>query len=400
MISARSLFFLSSLAVNLALAAFLLAGAVSSSSPDSTPAPVAARPAVPPAPAAPVLDATVWPTLQGSPDDLPGLVARLRAAGFPPGIVRGIINGLLQEKLAARRKALDPEAGSRPYWKVDRPPDPKLVLALYQLSREHQRTVRELLGPETDEEIDAWSALARRRQLGFLSPERIDQIKAISDRYMEIRQDNYNPGGSVPADRVRQNELAQRERAEIVALFSASELEAYDLRTSVTANNLRFNLTQFNATEAEFISLFRLQKQLDDAFPWSGSPPTEEQTKRRADAEKTLQEQIKATLGPERYADYERSSDYGYRRTAQLATRLDLPPTAAPQAWSIQQDAQQRAVALRADTTLTDAQRAAQLTALAAEATARVTAAFGPRGFTEYQRVNGTWLRELTNPKK
>jgi hypothetical protein len=46
------------------------------------------------------LGARSWTALKG--DDLKTLVARLRAAGFPPGVIRAIVKAQLDEQLHAR----------------------------------------------------------------------------------------------------------------------------------------------------------------------------------------------------------------------------------------------------------------------------------------------------------
>ncbi|MCX6953224.1 MAG: hypothetical protein NTV51_13815 [Verrucomicrobia bacterium] len=391
--------FLGSLALNAALILLFLVGAASSTSDSDALTASASVVTTPKSVAAtPVVDSSVWPRLQVAEGDFPGLIARLRAAGFPPTVIRGIVTGLVQEKFAARRKALDPGLGTRPFWKNDRPPDPSILLALHQLNREQVRTIRELLGPETEEEEDPVMTASRQRQLGFLPPERAASVRAITERYEQLREDLRNPAGQLPADRARQAELGREERAALAQVLSPRELEEYDLRSSDTANNLRYQLTQFDATESEFVALFRLQRPFDEKFNGLPFMPSEEQAQQRTDAEKLLNEQIKATLGPDRYADYERSTDYNYRRTAQLVARLDLPPAAAPQVWSVQKDIQRRAEPVSADPRLSETQRATQLAALISEATDRLTATLGPRGFAEYQRNGGTWLRELAPP--
>jgi len=390
--------FLGSLALNAALVLLFAVGAASSTSDAAGPArslPAIATPHS--ATATPVVDSTVWPRLQMADGDFPGLTARLRAAGFPSTVIRGIVTGLLQEKFAARRKALDPGRGTRPFWLYDRS-DPKTQLALHQLNREQARTLREVLGPEAEDEEDPIETAARHRRLGYLPPERASQVRTVVERYEELREDNRNPTGPGYADSARQAALAREERAALATILSPRELEDYDLRTSVTANSLRFHLAQFDATESEFVTLFRLQLPFDEKYYQYRNLMPESLEQQHADAVKALKEQIRAALGPDRYADYERSTDYDYRRTAQLVARLELPPAAANQVWSVQKDIQRRAEPVFADPGLSDAQRATQLTALLSEATDRLTATLGPRGFAEYQRNAGTWLREVTPP--
>src|SRR5690606_18597587 len=137
---------------------------------------------------------------------------------------------------------------------------------------------------------------------------------------------------------------------------------------------LRFRLTSFAPSEEEFRFIFQKQLALDQQL---GASQTPENMARRAAAERALTQEIKAALGPERGAEYERGTDYHYRLTSQLAHRLELPPTTAPQAWKLQMDFMGRAAKLRTDSQLSPEQRTAQSAALFQEATAQLTSLFG-----------------------
>ena len=109
-----------------------------------------------------------------------------------------------------------------------------------------------------------------------------------------------------------------------------------------------------------------------------------------------MREQIKALLGPERYADYQQASQPQYQQLNALVARLDLPLSAAAQVASVQQDVQQRVAAVRADRKLSADARTAQLVALAQEAATKITATLGARGLEGYKQNGGQWLNQLT----
>lgn len=128
---------LASLALNATLAYVALTGRArlaDTAAADPALSALGAQPAASPGPAP--IDPATWSKLQT--DDLPALVTRLRAAGFPPDVIRAMLNGLLTEQFAARRRALDPDSANRPFWK-DRAPDLKLQLAQFQLYREQEK---------------------------------------------------------------------------------------------------------------------------------------------------------------------------------------------------------------------------------------------------------------------
>jgi hypothetical protein len=390
--------FIGSLAFNAGLAWIMLSGAQASSARDPAGAAHSTKALAASAPELPPLDASIWPQLK-SDDDLPTLIARLKARGFPSDMIRSVINALVDEKYAARRKALDPAdgTGNRPYWKIDRPPDPKVVRELAELTRQKLQELRALLGPNYNG-VDPVTELSRRHQLSFLPAGKAAQVQELTDRYSALQTDIYIGGTLLPADRVKIADLDKEKRAALAQLLSLDEFEAYELRNSRTATTLRGRIGLFEPTEEEFRTLYQLRKPFDEQFTGNGLPPTDDWVKQRAAAEQVLQEKMKAALGAERYADYERSADYNYRATAQLVARLNLPPASASEAWSVQKDIQKRVAALRGDEALPESQRNAQLSALADEAAQRLSSTLGPRGLAEYRRNSGWWLRDIAPP--
>src|SRR6185369_556593 len=122
---------------------------------------------------------------------------------------------------------------------------------------------------------------------------------------------------------------------------------------------------------------------------------SDEQMKARSEAQKQLNDDIKAALGPDRFADYQRATNFSFRQTSQLVARLELPPETANQVYAVQQDAQTRANTLRRDSTLSPAQRTEQLAALVAEAQGKLTTSLGASGLEAYKQYGGQWLQNL-----
>src|SRR4051794_27715053 len=101
-----------SLALNAVLIAMVFAGR------DAAPTPEVAKgttPAARPPELAATINDQVWSTLRG--EELQKMVQQLRDSGFPIDIVRAILGAQIRESFAARRKAIDPDADTRPYWK-------------------------------------------------------------------------------------------------------------------------------------------------------------------------------------------------------------------------------------------------------------------------------------------
>ena len=274
-------------------------------------------------------------------------------------------------------------------------PDPKIQAEWRELSNAEQKQLKDLLGPDPDNGV----AVRLRRELPGAAEDQIEQLAQIRERYDELRSDFYNArGGSaiLPDEREKLTAMDKAMHAEFSAVLSPAQLEDYDLRTSNVANNLRYNLNAFDPTEQEFRALYKLQSAFDDQFAMNYGPSmSQDQMRARSAAQKQLTDDIQSALGPDRFADYQRATDYNFRQTSQLVARLELPPEAANQVYAVQKDIQDRVNAVRQSGTIAFADRTAQLTALADEATTRVTAVLGARGFEAYKQNGGSWLQNV-----
>jgi hypothetical protein len=341
----------------------------------------------------PAASTTAWSALQ--PRDLPQLADRLRVAGFPPAVIRAMLTEQVKASFAARRSAALRDAPNRRFWEPAAP-DPKTAVALAQLDKEEKQALRDLLGPEIALDDPAFHQL--RRQLPGLPVEKLLALHLAQQTYREKRQELSLAGvfGTAALDT-----LDKEQRAEIVRLFTPEELEEYDLRIGTTANSLRYRLAGVDVTEQEFRALHRLQKAFDEQHGGVASLldlPAEQRTtmlRQRSESQRQLEAQIKATFGESRYADYQRVNDGNFRQTAQLVTRLGLPPATTDQVQALQKDLQARANALQSDRALAPEDRNSQLAGLATEARTRLGALLGTQGFEAYTLTGGTWMRQL-----
>lgn len=338
---------------------------------------------------APSVDRDVWPAL--STKDLPEMVKRLRASGFPPAVVRAIMAAQVRESFAARRKAVQAASPEAPYWQNPQR-DLKLAAALRDIDREEQRTLRELVGdPEME---DPMMRMTRERGLETLPAPKAEEVRKIIREYEDRRNDVYAAGYSM-SDRDKITALEKEQRVAISRVLTPQELFEYDLRSSPTADMLREELSAFQPTEAEYRAIFPIRAAFDERFGIFGSPLSPEQMRERNEAGRLMTQQIKAVLSPDRAAEYDRATDYNYRRTSQLVARLELPPETTGQLYSVQKEFEQRRNDLyRGSAGGTDRARMVdQLKALQQEAETRVAPLLGgPRGVEAYKQFGGSWL--------
>jgi hypothetical protein len=386
-----NVFLAASLAVNAALVGAFVMGV--SGDPAASPGPSAAASAAPVRARAAVpagVDPELWNKLPAG--DWPALMASLHAKGFPPSVIRAIVAAQVSESFRDRRKALGSAIDNIPFWK-NPIPDPQTLAAQRALSREEQKILKNLFGPDLNAD-DPISAIDDERRLGGVPPEKRDQVRQILQEFNDQRNDIYDRargGGTtislLPDDQARLRQLDNLQHAELAKVLTPQELEDYDIRSSNTANSLRNQLTAFNATEGEFRALFRLQSAFDAQWGQMYATPSQDEMRARSAAQGELNKQIEAALGPQRYADYQRSTDYSYRQATTLVARLELPHETADQLYAVRKDIEDR----MRTAPMPPAQRAA----LAEEATAKVSALLGPRGFEAYKQNGGQWLQNL-----
>ena len=162
---------------------------------------------------------------------------------------------------------------------------------------------------------------------------------------------------------------------------------------------MRMQLAGFEPTEQEFLEIYKRRKAYDDEFSGGFGGPLNlkgEEKERQTAAEKALEEQVKTLVGGDRYADYTRSKDYAYQAMYRVADREGLGKEAALKVYDMKKAAEEQAKQLRADKSLAADQRTAALRAIRDETERSVKTIFGDKGFTTYERNNGTfWLKGI-----
>jgi hypothetical protein len=387
-----------SLAVNAALAAVLVVRNHGGSAVTETKAEVSQANSGKADPA-PGSDAFMWENLnQGSDQEL---VERFRAEGFPQEVIRRVAMARIDERFAARRRALTVRAGPTPYWRAsyniydpaDRE-DAGLRVERRELNREYAAAIEQLLGDYYSE----YERARHRRDYGDLPSEKVRQLEEINKDYNELRGrvSEAIKGVEFPEDRAQLEYLAQERRNDLALVLTPEELEAYDLRASDTARSLRSQLANFDPSEDEYRAIFKVQEMLDRQSATVGLSVDESRRMREA--------QIKTVLSPDRFVDYRVKTSGSYRPVRDLVANLNLPTETIAQVIGFQHDITLRSDTVRNDTTLTTEQRNAQLLVLSQEATAKLTTALGPAGFESYQYIGRGWLGRLqpkpVTPKK
>jgi hypothetical protein len=341
-------------------------------------------------------DPQTWTQLNTG--DLAGTVARLRAAGLPPALLRAMVRALVSEQFDERRKVVIDAIKAQPWWLgASYDFDPKIGVLRRRLSRDQDELVNQLLGP--DDDLTEAQRARQRRAYGDLSQDKIESLRRIDSDYGQMMNEvrTEAQGMMLAEDRAKLALLEREKHSDIAALLSPEELFELDLRKSSTAADLRGRLAAFDATEEEFRLLFKIQKTVDDQF---GPPQTlsVEQRAQRNQALAKLLPEVEAALGPVRFAEFKETTDGNFLTASNLVRRFDLPATTTREIIAIQKDITQRAQSVRGDKNLSVESRNAQLVVLGQEANNRLAPLLGNDALSAYKQGGGGWINGLVRP--
>lgn len=280
----------------------------------------------------------VWPGVAKTEQDMHRVVADLRAAGYPPEIIRAVVNELLKQHFAGR----EPNAG-QPFWKRS-VPSPETVAAQTALSNERRSLFESLLGPDGRP-----SALldndARERRYGNLSNDKIDAIARIEQDYNEMSAEAWakrrgNAVTSMESTMQTQQLMEAEKRADLAAVLSPEEMAQYEMRTSSTARTLMNNLRNVEVSEAEYARLYQAQKAFDAANPMRATMDAAAFAQRQQ-SQLAMNSEVRSVLGDARFYTYLEGADRNYASVAQAMAKYPaVTPAATYQVYQLQVELQ------------------------------------------------------------
>ena len=334
----------------------------------------------------------------------------LRAAGFSDEMVRSIVQMRIWKKYEDRFKALNPQQQpdpNKPWWKDDRNQQNRWNSGMTKAQRDEQRRLQREIQDESERLLgkDANQNRWQDQRLAFLPSEKRQTLQDIQQDYQELMSEiqQETQGFRLPSDAEKLRFLQEEQKRDIAALMTPDELQAYELRNSNTANQLRWKMTQYDATEQEYIAIFPLQKAFDEKYnPQSNDPyaeqPVRDQNfwKERQEAEKQLQEQIRGLIGEERYVDSIRRQDQDWQQLEAATRRLALPADTPQKLFAVRDSVATSVQQIADNPNFTAEQKKQELASIATATRDQVRAALGEEGAQAYFKNNGmTWLKEL-----
>jgi len=145
------------------------------------------------------------------------------------------------------------------------------------------------------------------------------------------------------------------------------------------------------------MKVFTLREAFDSEYsPMSRGNENEEQRKAREAAEKKLKEDIKTSLGTQRYAEYERAQDWSFQQMYRAAKKADLDTAEAVKVYDMKKAAETATTEIRNNKDLTQEQRTQALQGIQQQTEASVKAVLGEKGWDQYNRGNNTyWIKNI-----
>ncbi len=342
-------------------------------------------------------------------EDYKDYIAKLRGIKCPEATIRDIIvadiDKLFEPRFAAFREInlYQPEK----YWVSDmygvrtRKRDPEKMAQTKALTEERAALIKELLGVEESELRQANNTYEdpSKKLLDFLSTEQQEKIKEMGKKINEARQKIYETAnGYIDSDtQVELAALRRKELTEMSAFMTPEQIFEYDIRTSDTARNMKYNEARgLDLTEAEFRAMFAAKRAEEDTRAMRTEKLTPEQMKASQEAAKLAQENLKTALGEERYKEIQLAQDYSYRQLASAAPFLGYDKAAALRVVDLKAEAEKAANDLRRNQSLTPEERTKALQDIRKAAEAAVTKEIGEKGYNYYKRQGGYWLNNLS----
>lgn len=324
-------------------------------------------------------------------------VANLRAVGCPEPVIRDMVCADLRQLYAARMLATWP-TNRLEYWQKTGPRHqitPERIEQAAAVEKEMREAMRSLLGTSVrgQEVIDMLFVQTHgpEQELAFLTEEqRLAAMRALDDagHFDALEKRMLNSGGYSSEEEQR----LWNERLKLLEkVLTPEELKEYRLRNGRTSQALLGELPHFDASAAEFEGLVEIRERLE------ADTKTPRDYYQRKEAETAA---FKERFGEERGREFAQKTDLFYIWSRTGAEQYGLPETVATDAYQLKQTSLAEAARLRADTSLGGDELRERLTALQQRTEERLNGLLGTNAARVARKGDGVWLNQLSQPPK
>ena len=331
-------------------------------------------------------------------------IAGLRSVGCPEKTVRDIVLPEIEEYFDRRKLALMFNQGT--FWMAGRQrrtAERERDAQIKQLRKDEELMIEKLLGIDWVPQEEALKkenlmeqALARFI-LGPMSEDTFERTANVMSRSAVQIRDLHGRANGIytDEDEAKSRELETKLREDMLRVLSQAQYDEMRARTmAMELIDHTFEYTDgLTATEARQIALARADA-YDFSSLWGDPDRTEED---RTQSERAFTNRIVQVLGPNRFADYQRSQDSSFREIVDFTKDNNLPRAKAVEVYDMRRLAAEEVSRLRADGSLEQEERRQQFDRIQTEIQRAVAGALGEEAYRQYLSRNGRWMTNLTN---
>lgn len=347
-----------------------------------------------------------WSQLES--EDYKTYIERLRGIGCPEQTIRDIIIADLDKLMAPRLQAIYGRRQDLRYWQ---PEEEELAndhdhrewwRQEREIEREKRDVIKELVKTDLIRERLKQKGYADfyERRLSFLPEDKRSEVRTLLEKYDDqeqaIRSREWENDEPLTAqDQTKLRQLQEERKAKVAEVLSPAELDQFELWMSPSANAARRAVYGMNASEDEFLAVYRARQAFDQE--WSRVDPAlmDDATRARWEQSKgAMDDEIKSQLGEERFRDYKRGEDEEFHDLNATVSRYKLPRETAVEVYEYKRVVADIRTKVQTDASLPPDRRTAMLQAISTEAERSVKSLLGEKAFRYYlKRGQGQWLR-------
>ncbi|HMP81874.1 MAG TPA: hypothetical protein PKA41_04120, partial [Verrucomicrobiota bacterium] len=345
-----------------------------------------------------------WAQLES--DDYKQYIANLRAFGVPEKVIRDIIIADVGKLYRPRFAALRPpkKPANTNFWERQntwygqyRDTTPEQRAQMKALQKEQAALIKELLGENVYEEMqkDSGQPDWTERMFGSIPKESREQVSEMFQNFQEQQTDIYaKADGMIDQDtQTELKALRKKFREELATVLTPEQVAEYELRTSDTANQMRYELSSFEPDEAEFRAIFEYKQAKEDfETAWGQEAPDNRPS---AEKQKAVEDALAAALGTDRLKEYKMMDDWAYRNLLEAGVEKESVFKIA----DMKTEVEKAANMIRQDKTLTQEQRNEALKAIRKETEQAMAKLIGERRTKAYANQGGWWLRNISHTR-
>ena len=339
-------------------------------------------------------------------DDYRQYIANLREIGCPEETIRDIIIADVNKLYAGRLAALYPSPQDFKWWQTDdranREERRDRERKRRDLNEEKRGLIKELLGVDLETEMARWEGRPDDDawRTGFLSAEKQQAVQALQEKFREMERAAFSEmreNRGSPEARAKMLALRAQREAELAQILGPQDFQEYQLRNSATARDMRDSLGSFSPSEDEFKKIFELRENFNSQFGFGRGGNDDAAREQRRAAEQQLDQQLQATLGAERYAEYKLAQDDRYREIYDFTSRMNLPKETAQSVYDIRQAVEQQRQQVMNNQGMSAEERAATLAQMSQVTKETLAQTLPQQAYDQYLRSDdGRWLQTLT----